>query len=390
MSRTTTTAAFFFAGTGIAFLAMWFSLREETPLASSPVAPQASIREDSAQADSFTPASPAHDESSAERAQRIVDSTLTAMRAGDPQKRAALSVLMLKQLAHEGPAGVVALTALLATGEDFPLGPLLKVNSITIMSGKRLRQVVIFALARSPEPGAWPVAREEALRSIHTTHSMEDAADFIALVEKREPGAHRADAVAAMLRVMAVPDNGWNPEVSGAFQPLLVMAHYGAAELLPAVEAAVLRHPEAQLTDFLGALWSLPAATREDALRRVLADESSLAALEKNPALNKLDQRSPTAQQFTAAWFASEHPEYEKARQIDALALTDYWEPTNHLISRASSDKPPHLPGAPGTPEQARARLSLLEQIAPSCPEPLLQEKIAAARAALQKQLASP
>lgn len=384
------TAASFLAGISLALLAMWFSLREKTPDTAPPIAPQASAHEDFAPAENPAPTAPAPAEASAERAQRIVDSALAAMRAGDPQERAALSELLLKQLAHEGPAGVTALAALLATGEDFPLGPLLQVNALTIMSGQTLRRAVIFALARSPEPGAWAVAREEALHSIRTTPSMEDAAELIALVERREPGTHRAEAVAAMLRVMAAPDNGWRPEVSGAFQALLVMAHYGAAELLPAVEAAALRHPGAQLTDYLGALWSLPAATREDALRRVLASETAQAALERNPALNKLDQRNPTARDFAAAWFASEHPEYEKARQIEMLAQTEYWEPTNHLISRSSSDKPPHLPGVPGTPEQARARLSLLDQIAPSCPGPLLQEKLAAARAALQKQLASP
>ena len=87
---------------------------------------------------------------------------------------------------------------------------------------------------------------------------------------------------------------------------------------------------------------------------------------------------------------ASEHPAYEKARQIEALAQSEYWGPVNALIPHASSEKPTRPDGAPGTSEQTRARLSLLEQIAPSCPEPLLQEKIVAARAALQKLLASP
>ena len=111
---------------------------------------------------------------------------------------------------------------------------------------------------------------------------------------------------------------------------------------------------------------------------------SALAALEKFPSLQKLDYRLAASREFAAGWFSSGHLATEKAREIEMLGKTEGWGPTNRLIDSNAPPKP--IAGTPGSAGQARARLALLEEISPHCPDPLLQEKIAASRAALQRQ----
>jgi hypothetical protein len=104
--------------------------------------------------------------------------------------------------------------------------------------------------------------------------------------------------------------------------------------------------------------------------------------MEESPPLGSLDYRLPVARSYAEAWFASGKLITERQGMIEWLA-SNYWG-LNSLSSRSLPDP---VPGTPGTPEQARARLALLDAIAPQCPEPLLRQKIAAARISLQKYI---
>ena len=378
----------FLSGAAAAGTALWLWLGGEVPsprgnASDMPLAPPDAERAAATTAD-FPSAT---EEPSAARVARIVAAALPEIRASDDRERAAHVGLLMKQLEREGAAGVEAMIALLATGEDWPLGPLVKTGGISIVGAKSLRAALLVALARSPEPAAWPVCRAAATLDLQRTDSAETAIDRLTLLEQHEPGAHRADAIAAMLRVWAGPNTGWNPDMGGTFHALHVMAHYGAAELLPLVEAEALQRPGVHLHDYIGALWSLPAATREQAMQRLLANDSTLAELDKFPSLQKLDYRIAKGREFAVGWFSSAHLATEKAREIEMLGKTDHWGPTNRLIYSAEPPKP--IAGTPGTAEQTRVRLALLDEISPHCPDPLLQQKIAEARASLLQKISA-
>ena len=375
----------FLSGATIAGTVLWLWLGGDVPSSGGnaiglPPAPPDAVQAAATTADF----SAAAEEPSAVRVAQIVAAAMPEIRACDDRERAARVSLLTKQLEREGAAGVEAMIALLATGEDWPLGALLRSANMTIVGEKNLREALLLALARSKEPAAGLVVRAEAMLDLQHTDSAETAMRRTALLERLEPGAHRADAIAAMLRVWAGPNAGWNPDMGGTFHALHVMAHYGATELLPLVEAEALKRPDVHLSDYIGALWSLPAGTRGQAMQRLLANDSALAELDKFPSLQKLDYRIAEGREFAAGWFSSEHPAAEKAREIEMLGKTEKWGPTNRLIY---SNAPPKLiAGTPGSAEQARARLALLDEIAPHCPDPLLQEKIAEARSALLQQ----
>ncbi|MHA3772446.1 hypothetical protein ACXR0O_13005 [Verrucomicrobiota bacterium sgz303538] len=380
----------FLAGLGATAVTLWFLLGGEKP--ASPSATSAAYAKKTSFVD-FSHETPADASASdgglpvSERLRRKVEATLAKLRGCGDTERAAHVDLLLKQLEREGRAGIEAMIALLARGEDYPLGPLFNGRHFRIAGAKTLRMAVLFELAKSKEPEAWLACRQAMTGMMRTTSSIEDAVDMARLMETREPGAHRAEAVAAMLRLSQNPNNGWKGDVVGNFPALQVMAHYGAVELLSKVEEEAFKRPEVHLYDYMGALWSLPAETREQATKRVLTSDAVRAAIDNYPPLMRLDYNIPEAREYAASCFSAERPATEKARWIEYLGEAKYWESSNALIY-SRRETPPAAAGASVMLEQARARLTLLDQIAPSCPEPLLQQTIAEARAALQKQVA--
>jgi hypothetical protein len=92
----------------------------------------------------------------------------------------------------------------------------------------------------------------------------------------------------------------------------------------------------------------------------------------------------PAARDFLLAYFASPALGSQKAAVVQQLG-----EVIEERTYPDEVNTPNPAIGNPGTPAQARARLELLDQISPLCPEPLIQQKIAAARASLRVQVAS-
>ena len=105
-------------------------------------------------------------------------------------------------------------------------------------------------------------------------------------------------------------------------------------------------------------------------------------------AIPKLDYRLPTARSFALAWFQFNQPTSAKAAAIAQLGSLGDWTPNSTFLG--DDWKPDPAIGTPGTPEQAEARLSLLNEVATMFSDPFVQENLAKARAALEQQIARP
>jgi hypothetical protein len=345
-----------------------------------------SIRTGEPPEESSTVQSENEEESSEVRIGRMVEETLLELPKCDDQERAAHVSLLVSRLGREGAAGVEAMVRLMKSGENYSMGLLLKGRNLSVGGATSLQHALLNSLSQSADPTVWPVCRDVVVNLIRTAASPRDAEEMIRFLEKKEPGSHRAEAVAAILR-LGNGSAGTEQAATGRFPALNVMAHYGAAELLPLVEREVLEHPAAHLQDFMGALWTLPLDVRAEVTSRALASEAGQQVFGKHPPIHRLDYRIPQAVEYAVARFQEDRPATMKAEWIKNLGTSERRWGTSYPLNNTTTTGAMNAPGVPGTPEQARVRLDLLSQISPYCPEPLLQERIEQARAALQEQL---
>ncbi len=319
------------------------------------------------------------------RAQKLFDATLPILRACEGQERTARAMLLISELRRAGPEGIAVLGAFLATQDDLAFGPRFKIDGASVLGQKSLRAAILNELGASKDSTARQVYRDETLNSLRKAETLADAEGLIRSLQAWEPGAHRAEAVKAIKRLVQTDTADGMRNNSAMLAQ--VVALFGAQELLPDLEAVALKDPKSGLPEMFGALWSLPAALRKETTERILANESLRPAMMSGYPLHKLDYCIPMARDVALVWFGSSAAATAKAEAVERLASLQGWRP-NYSLNPADVN-PDSAIAAPGTPPQARARLALVEQLAPLCPEPLVQQKLAAARKELVQQTLS-
>jgi hypothetical protein len=311
-----------------------------------------------------------------ESSERLLATALAVIRTADPQERAARWSLVLGQLVERGPAGLDAIAAFLATGEDLPLGLRLELPGIKLTGPRTLRMAALSQLPYFKSPAAQALHIRETLRSLSMAPSPEDSAQLIQYLEYVQPGKHRAAITEAARRAA----EGDDPDAMRVLSQ--VVTRFGATELVSAAEARALKDPEKDMPEFLGMLWSVPPKVREEATGRILAAESPAAWLEKS--IPKLDYQSPAAREATIAWFSGQASTTAKIQALENLASTEKWGAHFGFSSGAATV------GNPGTAAQAEARLKVLDEIARWCTTPALAESWEAARVRLERQRGGP
>ena len=380
-------AVFFLAGGGVMAAILWLTSGVEDPgaakfAAGAKAAPSlipAEMSPATAVAETKSPPPPST------RAQKLFDATLPILRACEGQERTARAMLLISELRRAGPDGIVVLGAFLATEEDLAFGPRFKIDGANVLGQKSLRAAILNELGASKDSAARQVYRDETLNSLRKAETLADAEGLIRSLQAWEPGAHRAEAVKAIKRLVQTDTGGGT--ANNAAMVAQVVALFGAEELLPDLEAVALKDPKSGLPELFGALWSIPAELRKETTERILADESLRAAMKSGYPLHKLDDCIPMARDVALEWFGSSAAVTAKAEAVERLASLQGWGP-NYSLNPAGVN-PDSAIAAPGKPTQARARLELLEQVAPLCPEPLVQQKLAAARKELARQTLS-
>lgn len=302
---------------------------------------------------------------------------LSALLDSPEEEREARLGILLGTLRRSGIAGVHWIEEYLKMAADLSneslYGPQIT-KWLSLPSFRELLGVVLIQVAER-EPS---LAQEITRIGLASARTVSEAVDFIRLGEGTAPGVHRDAILPLVQRLLAEKDESFD-----TLNAAIIMAHFRAEELLPALEAALETQPYLGLSEFFEALWRLPDETRIEATQRLLAREKVGEALSYNPHMAiQIDTRIPEFRSAIATFFAAAKGEDQRMSLLRQLGDT---RPTrmNPLVPGALM--PEFRPGEPGSREQALGRLSLLGELAPCCDTPLLQEHLNQARRELEK-----
>ncbi len=303
----------------------------------------------------------------------------------DPQRRQVAIDSLVKQLRGMGPEGLQVLRDYFRAGQDvkFPNGGYVIVDGRVVQSGS-LRASLLNSLGEWQGNEAIDLAREV----LKTTSRMSEASAAIAMLEKKAPGAYRAEAIQVVQQLADKPGEKDMWAMNGGSLVLDTMRQYKAAELLPAAEALVKKNPM-MATQFIASLDSLPADVRTSALQRLFANEAVTKNMTQNPwALQQLNYSEPVVAQNVAQMFAANTDKRFRESFLQTFAstqMTSYAGGGFGMVAGSatndnSTDRVARLQG----------RLSFLDQIAPHATTPVLQERLQDARDALAKAIRTP
>ena len=273
-----------------------------------------------------------------------------------------------QQLRASGPEGTQALRDYFRAGQDVTFR-----NGYVVVDGKMvhsLRTALLDSL------GDWPasVANEIALETLRSSSGRADASIAIRLLEKNAPGVYRAEAIQAVQQLAGKPSKKGDWLTNDVIFD--TMRSFKAVELLPVAEAALGNYGWDTMR-FITSLDALPDDMRAGALRRLFANETVTKYLPMSSlGIQSLNYAEPIIAENMARVFAESTD--KKSREGFVWAIGE----PGHEIMRSAS--------AADRVAKWQARAAFLESIAPLCDTAVLQERLQAAREALQRAIANP
>jgi hypothetical protein len=297
----------------------------------------------------------------------------------DPTKRQTAIETLVKQLRAAGPEGLQVMRDFFNAGRDVKFqGGYTMVNGKVVQTPS-LRAALLSALGDWDGKEALDLTRE----ILQTTPRMSEASIAIAQLEKRAPGAYREEAIRTLLQLAAASTekDTWMNGGNAIFD---AMKHFKASELVPAAEASVVKNPWST-AQFVQALEGMSADVRTPALQRLFANENVVKNLSSNPwMLQSLNYSEPVVSQGVAQIFASNTDKKFRENFLTSFsAQRAVYYGSNGLGSAETTSSAQRV-------TQLQGKLSFLEQIAPQCTTPVLQERLQDARAEVQKAIANP
>jgi hypothetical protein len=206
----------------------------------------------------------------------------------------------------------------------------------------------------------------------------------IAQLEKKAPGVYRDDAIRTLQQLAAAPPekDTWMDGGNALFDAI---KYFKASELVPAAEASAAKNPWST-AQFAQALEAVPADIRTPALQRLFANESVVKNLSSNPwMLQSLNYSEPVVSQNVAQIFAN-----NTDKKFRENFLTSFSAQRAVYFGSGSGLGSTQAPSSTERVTQLQGKLSFLDQIAPQCTTPVLQERLQDARAEVQKAIATP
>jgi len=287
---------------------------------------------------------------------------------------------LVKQLRAAGPEGLQVMRDFFHAGQDVKLQ-----NGYLMVNGRvtqtpSLRSSLLFAL------GEWD--GKEALDLTHeilqTTPRIFEASMAISQLEKKAPGVYREEAIRTLQQLAAAPQEK-DAGTDGGKALFDAMKYFKASELMPAAEATAAKNPWSTV-QFAQALDAMPSDVRTAALQRLFANENVVKNLSTNPwMLQGLNYSEPVVAQNVAQIFAG-----NTDKKFRENFLTDFSTQQRQVYYGASGIGSTQTPSAAERVTQLQGKLSFLDQIAPECTTPVLQERLEDARADVQKAIANP
>ena len=285
---------------------------------------------------------------------------------------------LLHRLRGLGAAGAQAIRDFLASGNDIALIEYRVSTASHRLGLSTLRKALIHSLASWPDP---PAATALSRDLLGATQDPEEAVLAIRALEMHAPGVYAAEALQALRELLAAQPLG---SQRAAQEIIETASHYQATEFVPHLERALDQWPEL-VNDYFGALATFPAADRQAAVARVLANPKVISAIAEDPStLRQLPVTDPAMRAHIAGLFATQLTPAQRERYLFNFGgnTTFLWG-LGLLRPRRAIDREQLAA------EQA-AKLQLIDALAPSATTPVLQQRLAEARAQLLPALPSP
>lgn len=296
------------------------------------------------------------------------------------QRDAAIAELS-RNLRAAGPEGLDALRRFFRAEQD------LKIDDGFGMKNGRpsfytFRIAMLDALADWPGLEALALA-EEVFRS---TPRVLEAEIALIQLETKNPGAYRDEAIERLKQTANA-----SAEIRGRLWKapfIALMSYYQAPELLQIAEDTRPGSRDASL--YLSALASYPTEMSAPAMERLFSRPEIATQLAKDPwQFHDMPYAEAPVLQNVARVFDAAMDSNGKERFLGTFGAVDsmYGMTIDSYLgelgagSRRQSDA--------GKQAELQSRLEFLNQITPQCTTPVLQEKLQAARARIEKQMAN-
>ncbi len=305
---------------------------------------------------------------------------------GPVEERDDRLALLLARLQSHGRDAIPVIREYLRSGRDVPRAELYdKQSPLRRLGNLGSFRDLLFSTLSGIVAGDPALVVETTKGVLGDARTLKEALAILAIAEKTDLEAVREETIAAITR-LASEKKGF--EFAKAVS---LMTKLKSQELVPVIAAVIEAKPYSlDIESFLGALWSFPEATRVEYSRRLVASEEVRKVMRRSPSSwIWLDARDASFRAAIVEDFKG--PTMEEMRMYLVRGLGNY-ETKDFFdrMGRMSIGDVTPAAGAPGSKEQAAARIALLDELEPFCDTPLLKQHQTQSRAALVTFLKKP
>ena len=312
----------------------------------------------------------------------LMHEALASLNGMKAEQRQAAANDLISKLKQHGPAGLQAARDFLRAGQDVQFQ-----GGYAMMNGKMtmapsLRYAMVGALADWPGNEDLHVTRD----LLGSTSKLSEAGLLIRQMEAKSPGTYKAEAIQTLQKLAALPQQPQNGFYDGGATIFDGLRYFKAPELIPAAEQLVQKNGWAGL-QYLQALGDLPQGVRGDAVERLFANADFVKQITSSPyTLQGISYTDPVISAKVAQLFSGMERKAKEQFLMSVATAQPVYVRTGFLDDGSGFK----APDAATQMTQLKARLALVNQIAPQANTPVLQERLQDARDSLQKAIANP
>ena len=294
--------------------------------------------------------------------------------------------LLLARLQSHGRDAIPVIREYLQTGRDVPRAELYDQKShLRLIGNFGSFRDLLFSTLSQIIAGDPALVTETTKGVLEDARTLKEALSILRIAEKTDLEAVREETIAAITRLASEKKGFEFPKA------VSLMTKFKSQELVPVIASVIEAKPYSlDIESFLGALWSFPEAMRMEYSKRLVASEEVRKVMRRSPSSwIWLDARDPSFRAAIVEDFKG--PKMEEMRMYLVRGLGDY-EKKDFVdgMSRVPIGDATPAAGAPGSKEQAAARIALLDELEPFCDTPLLKQHQTQSRAALVTFLEKP
>jgi hypothetical protein len=310
----------------------------------------------------------------------LMHDTIASFSGMKPDQRNAAVTRLIDQLRQQGPAGLQAVRDYLRAGQDVSLGGGYMVANGKVTMSPSLRHAMLNALGDWPGNESLQITREV----MGSTTRLSDVGILIQQLESKSPGTFKAEAIEIIQKLASMPQQ----QGDAANIVIEALRHFKAPELIPAAEQLAQNNVRSAI-QVIQALGDLPQDVRGAAVERLFANPDVARQIAGNPKiLRGLSYKDPAVAGNVARLFSENMEVHARANFLGRLTE----QPLANVSTGFSSAGflPAYQVPDPEThAAELKARLALLDRIAPQCMTAALQGQWQGARDAIHRAMAN-